>query len=89
LTIFEAKTTPQFAFINQKLNNSLNLSQDSKENIRDIFFYKGETYIKDIVYGVINNGFFYMSIKKLNNKQELAHLCLIAAKKKNGEKNAK
>jgi hypothetical protein len=53
------------------------------ENIQNFFFYKGKTYIKEIVYYVPFEEFDYMLIQEFNDKNELINLCFI------GDYNAK
>jgi hypothetical protein len=54
--------------------------------IHDLFFYKGETYIKKVAYDYNNGmGFFYMHIQKFNKTDELETLCLISARNRDGE----
>jgi hypothetical protein len=83
LTVFQGNTTPKFAIIDSNLSNKFRRAS----YIYDIFFYKNKSYIKEISYDLVSEGFTYMYIKKFDDKKELIPLCFILAKDKGGEIN--
>jgi hypothetical protein len=83
LIAYEGKNEKSFIDIDKNLSDDLLVNISSPFFINNLFFYKGETYIKRIAYDYNNKiGFFYMYIKKFNARHELKDLCLISIRNK-------
>jgi hypothetical protein len=77
LVVFNDEIAKKFVNVDKDLSGAINSFFDF--HIYDIFFYRDTVYIKKIAYDYNDrNEFYYMFIKKFNNKNELETLCLIS-----------